>query len=163
MYEFQKISVDSKAVEKKLSNTNLKMPSISKKMMHAANKLVKKQALSNAKASFTKRKSKDDGKSLLLASTFKDFSSKSEKFASFVSAKRFYAPALEKGAVIRAKNAKYLHIKINGEWRTVSSIILPAKPFLGPAVKAIWESEKAITIMEDELNRLLSRYWERQG
>ena len=166
MFSFQKITVDSAAVEAKLKGTTLRMPSVAKKMMHAANKLVKKQALANAKSLFTKRNSKAEKyglKSLLTSSAFTDRASKKQDFTAFVSARRFYAPALEKGAVIRPKKGKLLHFKINGEWKTASSVRLPARPFLGPAVSAVWDSPEAVQAMSAELERQLALYWKKQG
>lgn len=166
MFEFQKITVDSKDVEAKLKGTTLRMPSVAKKMMHAADKLVRKQALANAKALFTKRDSKAEKysmKSLLTASAFTDRASKTQDFTAFVSARRFYAPALEKGALIKPKNGRVLHFMINGGWKTAASVRLPARPFLGPAVQAIWESDKAVQAMNTELQRQLDLYWKKQG
>ena len=163
MFEFQKITVDSKEVEEKLKGTTLRMPSIAKKMMHAVNKIVKKQAVANARGLYTKRNSKPDGRSFLRIGAFKDTASKIQDFTSFVSSRRFYTRFLEKGAFIKPKHGKCLHFKINGEWKTVSSVTIPAKPFLGPAVKAVWESETAVAVMNTELQRQLDLYWGKQG
>jgi hypothetical protein len=163
MFEFQKITVDSKEVEEKLKGTTLRMPSIAKKMMHAANRIVKKQAVANARSLYTKRNSKPDGRSFLRIGAFKDTASKTQDFTSFVSSRRFYTRFLEKGAEIKPRKGRYLHFKINGEWKTVSSVTIPAKPFLGPAVTAVWESEQSLQAMNTELQRQLTLYWQKQG
>jgi len=51
-----------------------------------------------------------------------------------------YARIHELGGVIRPKTAKYLKFQIDGQWRSVKQVIMPARPFLRPA-------------FEDNLNR----------
>jgi phage gpG-like protein len=48
-----------------------------------------------------------------------------------------YAPVHEFGATITAKNAPYLRFQYprrSGQWHSVRSVTIPARPFLGPAL-----------------------------
>ena len=75
----------------------------------------------------------------------------------------YYAKFLEFSAEIHAKKNKYLVFKIDGEWKKVKSGSLPARPFLGPAVKSVWNSSEAKTIQEKVLQKVLDNYWKKQG
>ena len=45
-----------------------------------------------------------------------------------------YAKIQEFGGVVKAKIGKLLHFKIGDFWHTVKSVILPARPFIRPAI-----------------------------
>lgn len=60
-----------------------------------------------------------------------------------------YAAALENGAVIQAKQAKYLRFQVAGHWVRVKRVILPARPFLGPG------QEAAAQALEERLSQAL--------
>lgn len=45
-----------------------------------------------------------------------------------------YAPTQEFGAKITPKSGKYLKFKIQGQWKTVKEVVIPARPFIAPAV-----------------------------
>ena len=51
-----------------------------------------------------------------------------------LSSNEVYARIQEEGGVIRAKNAKYLSFQIGGSWVKVSSVTIPARPYLNPAI-----------------------------
>ncbi len=44
-----------------------------------------------------------------------------------------YAAAQEYGAVIQARQGKYLKFQVQGRWVSVRRVVLPARPFLRPA------------------------------
>ncbi len=47
-----------------------------------------------------------------------------------------YAPVHEFGATIRAKNAPFLVFKtLDGAWHKIKKVVIPARPFLQPAVQ----------------------------
>ena len=45
-----------------------------------------------------------------------------------------YARIQEFGGVVKASIGKLLHFKINDMWHTVKSVILPARPYIRPAI-----------------------------
>ena len=60
-----------------------------------------------------------------------------------------YGISHENGAIIRPKNGKYLKFQIAGQWKTVKQVIIPARPFLFPAVND--NKEKIAEIIVDKL------------
>lgn len=51
--------------------------------------------------------------------------------------------------IIKPKNGKYLRFQIAGQWKTVKQVIIPARPFLFPAVND--NKEKIAEIIVDKL------------
>lgn len=45
-----------------------------------------------------------------------------------------YAEINEFGGTIRPKHGEYLKFKIQGQWKSVKEVIIPARPFIGPAI-----------------------------
>lgn len=148
-----KLDIDFKKYEKALGDMKQKMPSISKKMMNKVNALVKKEARKNMRGrKFDKEKENGIYKNL--------YSYSKKNFSAKVGVKRIanYSIFIENGANIKAKNHKYLTFKVNGKFVKVKSVIVPARPFLKPAVDMYWKTEKASKEMEivfqKELNKL---------
>lgn len=46
-----------------------------------------------------------------------------------------YAPVMEFGALIKARRAKYLTFKVDGQWRKVKQVTIPARPFFYPTIE----------------------------
>ena len=46
-----------------------------------------------------------------------------------------YAEIHEIGGIIRARNAKYLHFKVDNRWVKVKQVKIPARPYLRPAIE----------------------------
>lgn len=165
MYQYEKITVDAAEVQSKLEGTTLKMKTISKKMMTAANREVIKEAKKNVKSVVNTDNHSyigdDKTITLPLLKSFKAKNSNKENFASFVRSNNFHSAFIEKGAEIHAKNGKYLTFKVSGHFVKVQSVSIPARPFLEPAVKDVWESGKAKTIMENVLEKELKKYWDK--
>lgn len=46
-----------------------------------------------------------------------------------------YGPIHEFGGTIKPKVGKYLKFQIAGQWKTVKQVVIPAKPFLRPAIQ----------------------------
>lgn len=158
--------VDSQEVIEKLKGTTLRVDQTIFKMQTAVNRL----AIKKAKQNFTSRFStKPQNKYVLkgelkkLTSNFKSMKNKKVKGGTQIKNLSYYAKFLEFSAEIHAKKGKYLTFKVNGQWKKVQSVTLPAKPFLGPAVKEVWNSAEAKTIQEQVLQKALDAYWKKQG
>lgn len=46
-----------------------------------------------------------------------------------------YAPVHEFGATIYPKSGEYMRFPINGNWVTLSKVVIPKRPLLGPALQ----------------------------
>lgn len=46
-----------------------------------------------------------------------------------------YGPIHEFGGTIKPKVGKYLKFQIAGQWKTVKQVVIPARPFLRPAIQ----------------------------
>lgn len=55
-----------------------------------------------------------------------------------------YAAIHEYGGEIKPKKAKFLKFMIQGQWRSVKKVIIPARPFLNPAINNNIETIKSI-------------------
>jgi len=55
-----------------------------------------------------------------------------------------YAKIHELGGVIRPRTKKYLRFQIEGQWKTVKEVIIPARPFLEPSINENIEKIKSI-------------------
>lgn len=158
--------VDSQEVIEKLKGTTLRVDQTIFKMQTAVNRL----AIKKAKQNFTSRFStKPQNKYVLkgelkkLTSNFKSMKNKKVKGGTQIKNLSYYAKFLEFSAEIHAKKGKYLTFKVNGQWKKVQSVTLPAKPFLGPAVKEVWNSAEAKRVQEQVLQKALDAYWKKQG
>lgn len=153
---FVKIDVDKKQFEKQLGDMDKKMPSIAKKMVNKVNTLIKKEARKNMRARKF-NKSKEDGIYKNLYSTAK------KDFEAIVGIRRiaFYSAFVERGAHIKAKNNKYLTFKINDKFVKVKSVIIPARPFLKPAVDMFWNTGRANKEMEAVFQKELDRLFKK--
>jgi hypothetical protein len=161
MFEYQPLIIDSTEVEKKLNGTPLQMRKISKKMMAAANREVTKQAKRNINSLFTNHNANpEDKRNPPLAQVLKAKNSRHEDFTSYIFAHSLHAAIMEKGGRIQAKNGKYLTFCVNGKWIKVQGVTIPARPYLEPAIKAVYETGKAVEIMSGILDKQLKKYWE---
>ena len=158
--------IDEKEVIEKLKETTLCMDQTIFKMQTAVNRVAIKKAKQNFQARFsTKPQNKYvlKGELKKISANFKTMKNKRVKGGTQIKNLSYYAKFLEFGSEINAKKGKYLTFKINGEWKKVESVSLPAKPFLGPAVKSTWESTEAKKIQEQTLQKILDAYWKKQG
>lgn len=46
-----------------------------------------------------------------------------------------YGPTHEFGATIKPKKGEYLRFQIMGQWKTVKQVVIPPRPFIGPALE----------------------------
>lgn len=53
----------------------------------------------------------------------------------FVGTDVIYGPIHETGGVIRPVRSNWLRFQIDGQWKTVKQVIIPPRPFIGPAVE----------------------------
>lgn len=158
--------IDEDEVRKKLEGTTLKVSQTLFKMQTAVNRVVIKKAKANFASRFSSKPQNSyvlNGELKKLSANFKSMKNKRIKGATQIKNLSFYSKFLEFGANITAKNGKYLTFKVNGEWKKVESVSLPAKPFLGPAVKEVWNSAEAKKIQEQVLQKVLDSYWKNKG
>jgi phage gpG-like protein len=59
-----------------------------------------------------------------------------------IGTKSDYGPIHEFGGVIKAKSGGYLKFKIGGNFVQVKQVVMPARPFLGPAIRSIYRKLK---------------------
>lgn len=59
-----------------------------------------------------------------------------------------YAAVHEYGAVIHAKNDKYMKFPIDGRWVTVEKVVIPPRPFMEPAISENVEEINEIIVRE---------------
>ena len=158
--------IDEKEVIEKLKGTTLRIDQTIFKMQTAVNRVAIKKAKQNFQTRFSTKPQNNyvlKGDLKRIYSNFKSMKNKKVKGGTQIKNLSYYAKFLEFGANIEAKKRKYLTFKINGEWKKVESISLPAKPFLGPAVKEVWNSSEAKKIQEQVLQKVLDAYWAKQG
>lgn len=168
------IIVDSKSVEKAIKDTKLKLPNIVVRLQKKVNQQVIKSAkarfrsqfnvnnhnkytLTNANATNNAKKNAQP-----ILKNFKNTKSKKYKETTWILNNSYYANWLEKGATIKAKK-KYLTFRVNGEWKKVKSVSIPSRPFVKSSVDEYWNSGKQKEIQEKELQKILEKYWEKQG
>lgn len=169
------ISVDSKQVEKAIKNTKLKLPNIIVRLQKKVNQQVIRSAkarfrsqfdvnnhnqytLTNANATNNAKKNAQP-----ILKNFKNTKSKKEKGVTWVLQNSYYANWLETGVTINAKRSKYLTFKVGGEWKKAKSVTIPPRPFVKPAIDEFWNSSKQKEIQEKELQKILEKYWQKQG
>lgn len=165
--------VNTKEIEEAIKGTKININSIIVKMQKAVNKEVIKSAKSRFRAQFkvnnhnaytitNPNAENNSGKNAQpVLKSFKNTKSKREKRTTWILNNSYYANWLENGADIKAKNHKYLTFKVNGEWKKVESVTIPARPFVKPAVDEFWESSKHVEIQENILERELKKYWDK--
>ena len=170
MFEFQPLKIDSKDLEFKLKNLDLKMPAVAKKMMTAANKEVVKTAKSNFRQMFNPRnhsyqyETRYKGKVKPILSSFKYKNDKKKAFVSYIRNYSYHSVFLENGAIIRPKNKKgILTIRVNGEWRRIKHyVVITPMHFMKFAVNEYYGTNKAVQIMQAKLDQIIDDYWEKQ-
>lgn len=157
-YRFQPIEIDKKGVEQKLNGTQLGMKKISKKMMNAVNKEVIREAKINFRSSFDPKNHswqyEHKYKGTKVKPTLSSFKYKNDSKQDFVS----YVRNLYYVSVFNEFGADYIFYKKDGQTRQIRR---NPKPFIDPAVKDYWATEKARAIMEGVLEKNLDDYWER--
>jgi hypothetical protein len=74
----------------------------------------------------------------------------------------YYARFVEKERNIQPKKAKYLTFKINGEWKKVSSVRVPGRPFMTPVYEDYFGNEngKGYKALADTLSKKMEEYLE---
>lgn len=156
--------IDEKEVIEKLKGTQLKVSQTLFKMQTAVNRVVIKKAKQNFSARFSTKPQNEyvlKGEIKKISANFKSMKNPRVKGATQIKNLSYYAKFLEFGSSIEAKKEKYLTFKVNGEWKKVKSVSLPAKPFLGIAVKEVWNSDEAKKIQMQVLQKVLDSYWKK--
>lgn len=169
------IQFDAKAVENAIKNTKLKLPNIIVRLQKKVNQQVIKSAKARFRSQFnvnnhnnytlTNATAKNNANkdALPVLKNFKNKKSRKEQGVTWILNNSYYANWLETGVTISATKSKYLTFKVNGEWRKAESVTIPARPFTKPAVDEFWNSGKQKEIQEKELQKILEKYWQKQG
>lgn len=149
------IEIDEKEFLKRLGDMDNKMPQIARKMMNRVNAKIKSDAKKEIKSRGWDTSSDE--------SAYKNlFSKSSKKFTAIVGMKKaaYKSSWNEHGANPTAKNGQYLTFQINGEWKKVEAVTIPARPFLAPQVEKYWGTGKAKEIMETVFQKELDKLFE---
>lgn len=158
------INLESQEIEERLKGTSLKVKSVLKKCLNAANAQVLKAARVNIKSIFSTHNNDNDEHNPPLSKSLKKWNSKHKDFASYVAARSLHGAVMEKGVDIQAKGQGWLTFKVNGEWKKVKAVSIPARPFLRPAVDEIYSTGKYKGIFNKIIDRELAKYFaKKQG
>jgi len=151
MFRSYKITVDDKNFRKELGEFKHKMPVVARRMMSKVAQGIRKTTRQqNLRGGLLQKRSGTLYKSL----TYK---SKND-FTLYITAGAHYATTHEKGAVIEAKDSKYLTFQIGDEWKKVKSVTIPQRQFLWPVISEYFTTRKAESIMDAELQRQLEKF-----
>lgn len=72
-----------------------------------------------------------------------------------------YAAIHEFGGTILPKNKKMLSWKLpDGKWAFAKKVVMPARPFLGPAMNEVFYSGEAQRVMDNTTQSYLDKEWE---
>jgi hypothetical protein len=155
------IDIDVKEVEKKLSETSLHVEKVVKKMLRVANKEVITQAKNNARSLFRtfNNNDSDNANPPILKSFSQYVLYRNDSFAAWVHDRTLHAAVMEKGAEIKPINGNYLTLKVNGQWRKVQGVSIPARPFASTAFNGVYKTGKAEELMKAELDKELDKFW----
>lgn len=155
------IDIDVKEVEKKLSETSLHVEKVVKKMLRVANKEVITQAKNNARSLFKtfNNNDSDNANTPILKSFSQYVLYRNDSFAAWVHDRTLHAAVMEKGAEIKPINGNYLTLKVNGQWRKVQGVSIPARPFASTAFNGVYKTGKAEELMKAELDKELDKFW----
>lgn len=153
------IEVDTSEVEAALDSVDMKMPNISLKMQMAVNREVVKKQKATYK-SLHDPKNTSEYKGVKIPSILSNFHTGNckDKSGTYIANRTYYARFIEKGANIKA-HEDYLCFKINGEFKKVKSVAIPAEPFFYNVANEIWGSSKSEQIMNDKMQKELDKIW----
>lgn len=166
--------IDTKEVEKAIEGTTLNLTRIIQRMSAAVNKEVIKAAKRNYSSMFNSANHNFRYPDKSILKGFKQGEQRGNynralvkaggvNVDSYVMNKVFYALFLEHGADIQPRDPeKYLEFKINGEFKKVKSVHLPASEFTLKALNEYWNTNKYQPIAEKQLQIELAKYWGKQ-
>lgn len=146
------VEIDYKKYEMQLKDCKDKMPKIARRLVGKVNTQVKKEVRKTMRQRGFNKQKEDGIYKNLFSYANTDFTAKIG-----IKKKAFYARFVEKGARITARNGGYLTFKVNEKFVKVKSVMLPAKPFLEPAVLHYWNTGKADAIMDAAFQKELDK------
>ena len=155
MLETYKIEFDEKVLKKQLKNTGLEMPKIAQKMLRGVSAKIRLEVLRNLRGRVLQKRKGRLYKSVRYYAN-KDYTAK-------IMSPTYYGWFQEHGVTIRPRKKEYLTFKIDGEWKKVKAVTLPARPFMRPAVDVYFsgDGEKAKevmnTVLQKELNKVFNK------
>lgn len=139
------IRCDIQEVHSALKELGINLKNINRKIL----KRVTIKARSKARKAFTlNSKTGELKKSIYSSSRRNDVG-----FVGMMSKKLYRFIPHEYGATLVPKKEKYLKFQINGEWKSVKSVHIPARPFLVGAIQGYVESNE----FNDDIQIVLDR------
>jgi hypothetical protein len=155
------VDLEFKEFKKQIEQFQYEMPKIAKKMMTAVFSEMRKNARAAAP--------RDSGK-LRRSINYFAFDDWEGRLTTWNKGKNgtaknygFYSSFQETGVEIHAKKEEYLTFKINGEWKKVKSVRIPAKPFMRPSFDKYFAGNAALGIrimdmkLQQEMNRIIEK------
>ena len=80
-----------------------------------------------------------------------------------VAAPRYISEILERGGTIKTKKAKYLTFKVNGEWKKVKSVNIPAKKWFTSAIGNFEESGVFKAAIDKGIEKVIKKFNKERG
>lgn len=157
------IKLEENQIAEKLAGTTLKVKNILKKCLTAANSEVLKIAKQNIKTNFSTHNNENDEHNPPLLKSLKKWNTKGNDFSSYVASRSLHGAVMEKGVDIHAKGDGWLTFKVDGEWKKVKAVSIPARPFLRPAVDAIYSTGKYKESFDRIIDKELKKYWDKKA
>ena len=155
-----KIDIDVKDVEKKLEQTSLHVEKVVRKILRTANSQVIKTAKNTARSLFKSFNNENDSHNPSILKSFSQYVLyKDDSFAAWIHDRTLHAAVMEKGAKINPVKGEYLFFKIDGQWKKVKGVSIPARPFVKPAFDNVYNSANMNELIKTELDKQLDKFW----
>lgn len=150
MIESYKIDFDATDALRKLDLVKKDMNKIARRMMGKVFTEIKKESKKQIRGGQTLHK-----RSGYLLKMFKHKTK--NDFSGWVANESWHAATHEYGATLFPKEGKYMIFKINEEWKKVTQVSVPKRPFLGNVVDDyFFSSSKAEDVMDEILQKALT-------
>lgn len=146
------IDFDDKKYRKQLGDLERKMPQIGKRLLGKVSSEIRKDVRKTHLRNKTYKK--------ISGNLYKNITYKTKSdFSAYITSNAIQSGLFEMGGTINAKE-NYLTFKIGEEWKKVKSITLPARPFLYPVINDYFTSNKAVTVMDTQFQKILEKMFE---
>lgn len=149
MFERYQIEFDAKDTLAALDLTKKDLNKIAKKMMSGTFQAVRRDIRKGLRGQILKKQSGELYKSI----TYKA----RNDYSGFIRVGQYYAGFHEEGANVVPRKGAYLRFQIDGEWKTVRSVVLPKRQFAKPVVESYFSGNKAEVIMDSVMQRELEK------
>lgn len=152
-------------LEKMLANTRITVEKAWASMTSSASAEVIKEAKNNVRTNFKTSGNEQYNENtrkrspVPIIDSFKKWTSKRSSFVSYIKSFGLASNVQEHGGKIAPKNKKYLRFKIGGNWKVSKGYTITPKPFLNPAYKSIYETDRGRKIMDEKLKTIIENWW----